>query len=356
MGRSIHHPLGLIYKDELSLYDGFVLFSSIGGNFTVLVDVDGNEVHRWENSDGITYGYLLHNGNLLCRTNPPKENEFVKDVGGSSNKLIELDRNSKVVWEYENPMIHHDFIRLENGETYVLVFDVLGEDFTSKVLGGYIEEDSKYILGDSIIKISKNGEIIEKIQIYDHLDFNEDVICPLESRKEWTHANSLSLTFDNNFLLSFRSIHTVGILSSQNQGFLWKWGPGETWHQHHPTQLPNNNILLFDNGSHSKSLEHSRVIEINPFKNEIVWQYAGSPPNSFYSFHVSSAQRLPNGNTLICEGAHGRIFEVTETKEIVWEYVNPFFVKSLRGDVEMNQVFRAHKYSYSDESIKNLFK
>ena len=66
-------------KDELSLFDGFVLFSSIGGNFTVLVDVDGNEVHRWENSDGITYGYLLDNGNLLCRTNPPKENEFVKE-------------------------------------------------------------------------------------------------------------------------------------------------------------------------------------------------------------------------------------------------------------------------------------
>ena len=106
----------------------------------------------------------------------------------------------------------------------MLVFDVLGEDFTSKVLGGYIEEDSKYILGDSIIKISQNGEIIEKIQIYDHLDFNEDVICPLESRKEWTHANSLSLTFDNNFLLSFRSIHTVGILNSQNQGFFVEMG------------------------------------------------------------------------------------------------------------------------------------
>ena len=356
MGRSIHHPLGLIYKDESSLCEGFVLFSSIGGDFAVLIDVDGNEVHKWENPDGITYGYLLPNGNLLCRTNPPKANKFVKDVGGSSNKLIELDRNSNVVWEYENPMIHHDFIRLKNGETYVLLFDILGEDFTSKVLGGYSDGPSEYILGDSIIRISQKGEILEKIQIYDHLDFTQDVICPLESRREWTHANSLNLTLDNNFLVSFRSTHTVGILGSENQGFLWKWGPGETFHQHHPTQLSNLNILLFDNGSHSKSLEHSRVIEVNPFRNEIVWQYSGSPPNSFYSFNVSSAQRLFNGNTFICEGAHGRIFEVTETKEIVWEYINPYFVNSLRGDFDTNQVFRAHKYSLSDEVIVNLFR
>ncbi len=58
MGRSIHHPLGLIYKDESSLCEGFVLFSSIGGDFAVLIDVDGNEVHKWENPDGITYIFM----------------------------------------------------------------------------------------------------------------------------------------------------------------------------------------------------------------------------------------------------------------------------------------------------------
>ena len=31
-----------------------------------------------------------------------------------------------------------------------------------------------------------------------------------------------------------------------------------------------------------------------------------------------------HGNTLICEGSNGRIFEVTPAGEIVWEYVNPF--------------------------------
>ena len=44
-----------------------------------------------------------------------------------------------------------------------------------------------------------------------------------------------------------------------------------------------------------------------------------------YSHYISAAQRLPNGNTLITEGADGRIFEVTPQHELVWEYVSPYF-------------------------------
>ena len=44
----------------------------------------------------------------------------------------------------------------------------------------------------------------------------------------------------------------------------------------------------------------------------------------FFSPFISNAQRLPNGNTLICEGSSSRIIEVTPKLEIVWEYVNPY--------------------------------
>ncbi len=58
------------------------------------------------------------------------------------------------------------------------------------------------------------------------------------------------------------------------------------------------------------------------------------------------AQRLPNGNTLICEGSFGRIFEVTMEREVVWEYVNPFFVAPPlpEGSPPANRVFRAYRY------------
>ena len=68
---------------------------------------------------------------------------------------------------------------------------------------------------------------------------------------------------------------------------------------------------------------------------------------SFYSTAVSSSERQPNGNTMICEGSPGRIFEVTPNKEIVWEYINPFFVtganRAIPNDLS-NAVFRAHRY------------
>jgi len=64
----------------------------------------------------------------------------------------------------------------------------------------------------------------------------------------------------------------------------------------------------------------------------------------FASHYISSAQRLPNGNTLIDEGADGRLFEVTAQKEIVWEYVNPYF--GTEEGATTNRVFRAQRVPY----------
>jgi hypothetical protein len=60
-----------------------------------------------------------------------------------------------------------------------------------------------------------------------------------------------------------------------------------------------------------------------------VWSYTAPKKTDFFSSFISGAQRLPNGNTLICSGANGTIFEVTPEKEIVWKYLNP--VKNTPG-------------------------
>ena len=39
-----------------------------------------------------------------------------------------------------------------------------------------------------------------------------------------------------------------------------------------------------------------------------------------FSMTLSNAQRLPNGNTLICSANQGLFLEVTQEKEIVWKY------------------------------------
>ena len=71
----------------------------------------------------------------------------------------------------------------------------------------------------------------------------------------------------------------------------------------------------------------------------------------FFSPHISGAQRLRNGNTLICEGGFGRIFEVTKKGETVWEFSNPYHQPHpVLGNI--NWVFRAYRYTASSDEIK----
>ncbi len=113
---------------------------------------------------------------------------------------------------------------------------------------------------------------------------------------------------------------------------------------------PLSYILIFDNGMHrlDDSMPFSRVIEVDAATNQIVWRYQDRPSWNFFSPRMGNAQRLPNGNTLICESSFGRFFELTTDGEIVWEYVNPVFGRPIFAgptDTQSNLVFRAHRYS-----------
>ena len=129
----------------------------------------------------------------------------------------------------------------------------------------------------------------------------------------------------------------------------WKLGPPHINQQHDPQPLANGNILIFDNGTHRPDhpVPHSRIIEINPANNEIVWKYQEQNLYYFFSPYISGAQRLPNGNTLICEGNFGRLFEVTSEGQLAWEYVNPHFnvPPDSPNSAPSNSVFRAFRYT-----------
>ena len=62
----------------------------------------------------------------------------------------------------------------------------------------------------------------------------------------------------------------------------------------------------------------------------------------FYSPFISSAQRLPNGNTLITEGSGGRIIEVTADHRLVWEYITPYWGQHFA----QNMIYRAYRAPY----------
>ena len=100
------------------------------------------------------------------------------------------------------------------------------------------------------------------------------------------------------------------------------------------------------------SLPYSRVIEVDPKTDDVVWEYKAQPPQQFYSGHISGAQRLDRGNVLICEGTAGRLFEVTRKGEVIWEWITPFMNGNPKGDL-ITWIYRAYRYSLDHPAVAN---
>jgi len=209
-------------------------------------------------------------------------------------------------------------------------------------------EENGDMWADYLVEMTTEGDVVWEWRSWEHLDPEADGITAQQHRRDaWTHGNAVTEMPDGNLLVSFRNISTVVIVERATGRILWKLGPPVLAQQHAPTVLPNGHILIFDNGTHRADhpVPFSRVIEVEPSTKEIVWTYQERRVIDFFSPYISNAQRLANGNTLIFEGIHGRLFEVTSGGEVVWEYVSPFFFEAPGRPGLNNSVFRAFRYT-----------
>jgi hypothetical protein len=359
LGWSPFRKTGLTHHLASASFKGYTLVAPIAANATYLIDMAGRIVHRWHYPEWRGFNsQLLPNGRLLLmcsessRQPPviepgtvPAFDVNIRRIGGNATHLLELDWDGSVVWSYANQAIHHDYVRLPDGNTLLPEFIELPPDVARSVRGGHrTREKLPPMLSDDIIEISPEGKEVARTHLWQLLDPRRDPICPLDRPLEWTHTNSLDVTAAGDVLFSCRSNSRIGIIEQSGQRLLWKHGAPDTHHQHHASALANGNVQVFDNGMHRHDLPRSAVLEINPRDNSIAWQYSGNPPASFFSAHISGAERLPGGNVLITEGAPGRIFEITSGGEVVWEFINPFGFRMPNG-TWMTFVFRAHRYS-----------
>jgi hypothetical protein len=195
---------------------------------------------------------------------------------------------------------------------------------------------------------------------------------PSRVNPDWTHFNGVAYNpqfdqivvsvyafgefwiLDHSTTTAEAASHTGG-RGGKGGDLLYRWGNPHAYragtkadqklfHQHNAhwiaKGLPGEgHLLLFNNGSGRPGENYSSVDELvlpvdsqghydskpgaayGPDKP--LWSYTAPKKTEFYSSFISGTQRLPNGNTLICSGANGTIFEVTPGKEIVWKYVNP---------------------------------
>ena len=341
-------------------YNGFTLFTPLWDTKAWLIDMQGQFVHCWETSYlPAGHGVLLPNGRLLYAGKT--EERSLAEFGGTGGILLEFDHEGNEVWRYEDPFSNHDFERLENGNTLVIRWEAVPDDIAEKVKGGLPGTERKGIMwGSSLQEIDPTGNVVWEWIAYEHLDPEADAMCPMCYRSRWDYINSVTALKDGNILVTNRLLNCIRIIDRATGKTSWKWGEKELGHPHSVTELDNGNILVFDNGWHrhgtgvGEKVPFSRILEVERESGNIVWEYIDQNPTNFFSANISSCQRLPNGNTLICEGAKGRFFEVTRNCEIVWEFISPLHFQSEAGFGISNMVYKIHRYGPDYSGLQGL--
>ncbi len=215
---------------------------------------------------------------------------------------------------------------------------------------------------------------------------------------DWIHANGIDYNEElDQIIINSRNLNEFWIIdhsttsqeaaghtggnSGKGGDILYRWGNPATYNrgdvldqkffgQHHANWIPKGypdegQIMVFNNGNRGPNEPQISSVEVvnPPLQSDgnytldgdlafeptaLTWQYVADNPEDFYSARISGAERLPNGNTIVCEGDSGNFFEVNYDGDIVWQYICP-----IRSGAPMtqgvmpsqNSVFRVTRYA-----------
>lgn len=349
-------PVGLTKIVPERVQSGPVIFSGSDGK-VYAIGISGNILRVWSGpipNSRYQYARPIVNGNILA----------ILAREDNVQHVVEFDTSGNIVWEYVDSerrflRFHHDLERLPNCNTLIMCSRLMTVPIVSP----------KELKDDCVIEVSDGGEIIWEWQTAAHFDefqFSDEAKSKIfQFGGDWTHGNTASAIPPNNLadprfspgniIISYRFLNMIIVVDRVTGDIVWI-AENITIGQHHSHMIPlgltgAGNILVFDNGFSDfinnpgpvAAREYSRVVELDPLDQSVVYDYdardSGLPQWWFFSYFLSSAQRLPNGNTLICAGAYGRIFEVAPDGEIVWEYISPIFAVNVRGDTRNNKIY-----------------
>jgi formylglycine-generating enzyme required for sulfatase activity len=239
------------------------------------------------------------------------------------------------------------------------------------------------VVADHPELIDVNGPGIKIPQFWNHvngIDYNTQLDQIMISNR----GSSELFVIDHGTTTAQAASHAGGRYDKGGD-ILYRWGyaqqydrsagsPRALYQQHHTHWIETNcpgagNIMIFNNGI---GRNYSSVDEIVPpvdaagnysivsgqafGPSSLAWTWTNSPATNFYSSEISGAYRLPNGNTIVCGGIFGDLFEVTTAGQMVWRYICPETTTILsqgstvpsdpaRPDQLMNAVFRVNRYA-----------
>jgi len=241
--------------------------------------------HAAPNSNDL---WVLPNGNLLFTT---------------GNGVLEMNRKNDTLFHYESKNEIYACQRLKNGNTFI------GECNSGRLL-----------------EVSPKGKIIKEVRILP------------DSLKDGGHAYMRNARrLDNgNFLVAHYGLKVVREYDPTGK-IVWEVkSPGGP---HSVVRLQNGNTLV----SEADAKKDPHVYEFDK-SGKIVWEISNADlPDKPFKF-LGGLQRLPNGNTVICNwlghnqfGTAPHIIEVTKDKKVVWTYSNFKDMKTISTFMDMDQ-------------------
>lgn len=328
--------VGVTYRDAAQSCLGYSLYAVQALSRAELIDEDGRVVRRWSHQPSACWerAELLPDGDLVVIGAVPYAWEDEGPdyrIADSARYVLRFDFNGRLKWK-RMLQAHHDIEQTPTGDLLLLTFE------RQNIPAVHAEVPTRV---DQLTLLSPDGAVITSRSLFDAVLGRDDIfrLMPMKpsdlggplwvdlfhsNAVEWmrqVHLFGTHPLYDSrHVLVCFRHQDRVAIFHWDRNEVVWAWGAGEISAPHDAQLLPSGNILLFDNGM---ARGWSRAVELDPRTNTIVWQWHADPPKSFYTHSKGSAQRLPNGNTLLAESDAGRAFEVTPEGEVVWEFICP---------------------------------
>jgi hypothetical protein len=370
------HEWGSKYNPGLAVYlldDGTLLrcgntensqFNGGGhGGIVEILDWEGTVLWSYLISDNLQCQHhdaiRLPNGNIVAlvweyHTKAEAEAAGRVNVGSKmwSEKVIEIEPigtdSGVIVWEWR-------------------AWDHLVQDADSTKLNYGVVKDHPELLDINIGNLDNfNVDWLH----FNSLNYNEERDQLMIS----CHNLSEIYILDHSTTTAEAASHTGGI-SGQGGDLLYRWGNPKNYdrgtttdrklfQQHNAYWIPQGypaagSVMFFNNGVDRPGSDYTTVETFSipdmignnyPLEADSAydpdnsdWIYSANPPTSMFSFVQGGAQRLLNGNTLICDATSGRFIEVDSVGNNLWKYINPIDVNgnTPQGDQPfMNSCFR----------------
>ena len=327
MPRGENRTVGLLIN-EPDAAPGYTLFTGYWHDVIFLIDPLGRVAHAWDMNESFQHAKLLDNGNLLAAR--------------PQGSVSEIDPRGNIVWQYERARLHHDFLKMPNGNVLLLDKQIKTREQVIAA-GANPEFITESRLGHAhLVEVrptdASGGEIVWEWSAWDHLvqDFDPtkpnygaiaehpeliDINFALEAAGkrdhppplDWMHTNSIDYNPElDQIMLSPRHFSELWIIDRSatteearghaggNGGMggdlLYRWGNPRAYghgdatdqrlfwqHQPHwiPPGLPGaGNILVFSNGWEFPGYEryYSSIDEIVPPADGYRYRRAANSP------------------------------------------------------------------------------